>query len=102
MAWLSGCERSKPQSRQARDRLISAGGAGGSNSTARRWEREVLGDQQTPRDNPGVIALPPLLYGGTFAIALVLNWLARIPVLPLSLAFWLGLALLVAGGSLAF
>jgi protein-S-isoprenylcysteine O-methyltransferase Ste14 len=61
-----------------------------------------LRDYQGSLDNPGVIALPPLLYVGTFAIALVLNWVLPIPILPLPIAFWLGIALLVAGGSLAF
>lgn len=48
-------------------------------------------------DNPGVIALPPLLYGGAFIIVLVLRWLRPAPILGHSITLWPGLALLVFG-----
>lgn len=52
-------------------------------------------------DNPGVIALPPLLYGATFLAALALHWLLPLPVLEQGVAFWLGVALLLVGLGIA-
>jgi protein-S-isoprenylcysteine O-methyltransferase Ste14 len=53
-------------------------------------------------DSPGVIALPPLLYGVAFALVLILRWLWPLPVLRQAWAFWLGIALLALGGGIAF
>jgi protein-S-isoprenylcysteine O-methyltransferase Ste14 len=33
-----------------------------------------------PRDSPGVVVLPPLLFGGALAAGLVLHWLAPLPL----------------------
>ena len=48
-------------------------------------------------DNPGVIVLPPVLYGVSFAIVLGLRWLWPVPVLPHPLALWAGVAVLLLG-----
>jgi len=52
-------------------------------------------------DNPGVVALPPLLYGIAFAIVLGLHWLQPAPILAHAIALWLGLALLALGVGIA-
>lgn len=49
------------------------------------------------KDNPGVIALPPLLYGATFTGVLAFHWLFPLPVLEQGVALWLGVALLLVG-----
>lgn len=51
----------------------------------------------TQRDIPNVIALPPLLYGGAFAIVLLLQrlWPAPLPAHPATP--WIGAALLALG-----
>lgn len=49
------------------------------------------------RDIPGVIALPPLLYGGAFLMVLLLNWLWPLPLLADPALRWLGVALVILG-----
>src|SRR5882672_5295583 len=48
-------------------------------------------------DAPGVIAFPPLLYGGTVAIGLIIHFLFPIRPLPALPARLLGAVLLVGG-----
>jgi len=52
-------------------------------------------------DNPGVIASPPLLYGGTFLVGAMLHGLFPRPVLPLDVAAEMGFAVLLVGVTLA-
>jgi protein-S-isoprenylcysteine O-methyltransferase Ste14 len=52
-------------------------------------------------DNPGVIALPPVLYGIAFAIVLLLRWLWPLPVRAYPAPFWAGISVIVLGGALA-
>ncbi|MGH7823457.1 MAG: methyltransferase family protein [Candidatus Binatia bacterium] len=52
-------------------------------------------------DNPHVIAFPPLLYGASFAVALLLQALQPMTIMPLAIGFWLGIAFLVCGGAVA-
>jgi protein-S-isoprenylcysteine O-methyltransferase Ste14 len=52
-------------------------------------------------DNAGVIAPPPLLYGGAFLAGSLLHWFFPKPILPLGLASYTGLALLSSGAALA-
>jgi protein-S-isoprenylcysteine O-methyltransferase Ste14 len=49
------------------------------------------------RDNPGVIAPPPLIYAGALAAGLIVNRLYRVPFLPRGLTRVLGWPL-IAGG----
>src|SRR5262245_11803190 len=101
MAWLSGCERSDPRSSQARDLLVRAvRRAGGGN------DRRALGARSAWRSADAAgqsgshrLTTSPLRRDVRDCAGSEL--LVRIPVLPLPLAFWLGVALLVAGGSLA-
>ena len=58
-------------------------------------------DTQDPTDNPGVIALPPLLYAAAFGIVLVLRWLWPLPLAPYPAALWLGIGLVVFGAAIA-
>jgi protein-S-isoprenylcysteine O-methyltransferase Ste14 len=53
------------------------------------------------RDSPGVVVLPPLLYGAAFIALLVLRWLWPMPILGARNALWSGLVLLVLGAALA-
>ena len=55
----------------------------------------------TRSDNPGVIAPPPILYGLTLAIGIVLHELVPRPILPPPIAFSIGLALVGSGLVLA-
>jgi protein-S-isoprenylcysteine O-methyltransferase Ste14 len=48
-----------------------------------------------------VLVFPPLLFGGTLVLGLVLHWLRPQPVLPPLAARLLGLLILVASGLLA-
>ena len=52
------------------------------------------------RDHAGVIALPPVLYGATLLPVLALDWLLPLRVLEQSVAFWLGVALLLVGAGI--
>ncbi|HEY7612201.1 MAG TPA: isoprenylcysteine carboxylmethyltransferase family protein [Gemmatimonadales bacterium] len=56
---------------------------------------------EQPSDTPQVLVFPPLLFGGTLVLALVLHWLRPQPVLPPLAARLLGLLILVASGLLA-
>jgi protein-S-isoprenylcysteine O-methyltransferase Ste14 len=57
---------------------------------------------ETPSgDRPGVVAPAPLLYGGAFLIGSLLHYLFPMPILPLHIAPWTGLALLSVGAALA-
>jgi len=55
----------------------------------------------TSTDKPGVVAPPPLLYGGAFVLVLVFRWFWPMPIFGRAVAFWLGLALLVLGVGIA-
>ena len=46
------------------------------------------------RDNAGVIALPPLIYGAAFALGLSIHLLFPIQLLPRNPALWLGTLLI--------
>lgn len=52
-------------------------------------------------DNPGVVARPPLLYGGAFAVALALQWFRPLPILGHAVALGAGLALIALGIGIA-
>ena len=49
-----------------------------------------MNKEETP-DNPGVIAFPPALYGGTLLLGLTLNFIFPRPFLPRTVAVILGL-----------
>jgi len=53
------------------------------------------GRTATASDNPGVAILPPILYGGTFVIVLVLQWIWPLKIVRQPIVFWLGLVLSV-------
>ena len=46
-------------------------------------------------DSPGVVILPPFLYGGAFLVALLLHWLRRMPILTPAATLWPGIVLAV-------
>jgi protein-S-isoprenylcysteine O-methyltransferase Ste14 len=50
-------------------------------------------------DKPGVIMLPPALYGIGLAAVLLLRWFWPFPIAESGAPLWVGLALLVAGGA---
>jgi len=52
-------------------------------------------------DNPGVIAIPPLLYLGAFIVFLILQWLWPMPIGRRSVVLWPGLVLSGLGVGLA-
>lgn len=54
------------------------------------------------RDNPGVIAPPPLIYAVALVAGLLMNRLRPIPFLPRSLARVLGLSAIAGGASILF
>lgn len=54
------------------------------------------------RDNPGVIAPPPLIYAAALAAGLLVNRRRPIPFLPRSLARPLGLSAIAGGASILF
>jgi protein-S-isoprenylcysteine O-methyltransferase Ste14 len=54
-----------------------------------------------PADNPGVVARPPLLYGGALVVALALDWLRPMPILDHTIALGVGLVLIALGLGLA-
>jgi protein-S-isoprenylcysteine O-methyltransferase Ste14 len=54
-----------------------------------------------PADNPGVVARPPLLYGGALVVALALHWLRPLPILDPAIALGAGLALIALGVGIA-
>jgi protein-S-isoprenylcysteine O-methyltransferase Ste14 len=52
-------------------------------------------------DKPGVVMLPPVLYGIGLLAVLLLRWFWPFPIAESSLPFWLGLFLLALGGAVA-
>lgn len=52
-------------------------------------------------DSPGVVVLPPVLFGGALALGLVLHWIRPVHPLPPLPARLLGALLLIASGVLA-
>jgi len=52
-------------------------------------------------DNPAVIVLPPLLYGGALVVVLVLRWFWPMRIVVDSGLLWPGLGLVVIGVALA-
>jgi protein-S-isoprenylcysteine O-methyltransferase Ste14 len=52
-------------------------------------------------DNPGVLARPPLLYGGTFIAVLVLARLWPMPIFETSVTLWPGLFIAAIGVAIA-
>ncbi len=58
--------------------------------------------QNTTRsDTPGVIALPPLLYGVTLGVGFLMQWIAPRPILTSNARYWIGGAALALGLALA-
>lgn len=51
-------------------------------------------------DSPNVVIFPPVLFGGTLLLGLVLHWLRPVPLLPASIARSLGVLVLVLSGLL--
>lgn len=54
----------------------------------------------TLTDSPGVVARPPVLYGGAFVVVLVLRWFRPMPIFGHA-ALWPGLAFVVLGMAIA-
>ena len=52
-------------------------------------------------DSPRVLVFPPLLFGGTLVLGLVLHWIRPTPVFPPVMARLLGLLILALSGLLA-
>jgi protein-S-isoprenylcysteine O-methyltransferase Ste14 len=48
-----------------------------------------------------VLVSPPLLYAGAFVIGSLCQWMAPMPILPVAVALWAGLAVLLCGAALA-
>ena len=59
-------------------------------------------DGRDNKDNPGVIAPPPLIYAGALAASLLANRLFRLPFLPRRFARTLGPLLIVVGFAVGF
>src|SRR6185295_13268471 len=53
------------------------------------------GRMSTSPDSPGVVALPPLIYGAAFLVVLVLGWIRPLPIANQALVLVAGLALIV-------
>ncbi|HUI27372.1 MAG TPA: isoprenylcysteine carboxylmethyltransferase family protein [Candidatus Kryptonia bacterium] len=72
--------------------------------STRLRQREVRDGQSATLpspDIPGVIVLPPLLYGGAFVAGSLLHQLLPQPILPLGVAPSIGVVVLVFGAALA-
>ena len=54
--------------------------------------------EQEPPDNPGVIAFPPLIYGGALLIGLAVHYFVPIQFLAGTFSIWLGVLLIPAAG----
>ena len=52
-------------------------------------------------DSPGVVVFPPVLFGGTLVLGLVLHWVWPVSLLPSLVARLLGVVVLVLSGLLA-
>ena len=55
----------------------------------------------TSADNPGVVVLPPLLYGSALVVVVVLRWFWPMPIVERSLVLSSGLALIVLAVAIA-
>ena len=55
----------------------------------------------TPRDNAGVVAPPPLIFGSIFIVALFIERSRPFPLLPPGTGTLFGLLLIIAGAALA-
>jgi protein-S-isoprenylcysteine O-methyltransferase Ste14 len=53
------------------------------------------------QDNPGVVVLPPVLYGGAFLVVVLLQWAWPLMIVRHAIALCLGFILLLASLSLA-
>lgn len=56
---------------------------------------------QGSADSPGVVVFPPLLFGGTLVLGLILHWIWPVALLPPLGARLLGIVLLALSGLLA-
>ena len=54
--------------------------------------------EQEPKDNPVVIAFPPLIYGSALLIGLVVHYFLPIQFLAEVLSIWLGVLLILVAG----
>jgi protein-S-isoprenylcysteine O-methyltransferase Ste14 len=52
-------------------------------------------------DSPGVVAMPPFLYGGAFLLVLLLQALWRLPIVERGSLLWPGLVLAATGVGIA-
>lgn len=52
-------------------------------------------------DSPGVVVFPPVLFGGTLVLGLILHWIRPVSLLPPLPARLLGVVVLVSSGLLA-
>ncbi len=55
----------------------------------------------SPSDSPGVLVLPPLLYGLALAAGFLLQWIAGRPILSSNARYWAGGVVLASGVLLA-
>lgn len=58
-------------------------------------------DHNTSRDTAHVLILPPLLYGAAFVIGLLLHLVFPVPILPKTLARWIGVVCVLVSCPLA-
>ena len=56
--------------------------------------------EQEPKDNPGVIVFPPMIYGGALLIGLAIHYFVPIQFLAGALSIWLGVLLISVAGPL--
>src|SRR3954468_21078422 len=61
----------------------------------------MLTRTEPSKDNPGVVVLPPVLYGGAFLFVMLLQWAWPLTIMGHVPALWLGFILLVVSLSLA-
>ena len=54
--------------------------------------------EQEPKDNPGVIVFPPMIYGGALLIGLAIHYFVPIQFLAGALSIWLGVLLILVAG----
>ena len=54
--------------------------------------------EQEPKDNPGVIAFPPMIYGSALFIGLAIHYFVPIQILGGKLSIWLGVLLISVAG----
>ena len=53
-------------------------------------------------DTPGVIAKPPTIYSAAIVVALLLHFMAPLPITPAPVRLWIGLIVLALGGVLMY